>query len=133
MLNDLIKSGKDAFSIHRLDRNTLGLVLFAKTAQVQKQLISEFKNGNVEKLYYAEVCGETDEHKILHGYLEKNKEESLVKIYSNPKPNSVKITTEYTVVKSSGNTKLLSVKIKDGKTQAAALRAYVMRSREKQC
>ena len=46
-------------------------------------------------------------------------------IYSNKVPGSVEIVTEFTVVKSSGNTHLLSVKIKDGKThQIRAHLAY---------
>jgi len=117
VVDELAKAGKNVFAVHRLDRNTLGLVVMAKTIEVQKELISVFKCGNVEKLYYAEVCGEIKEaHKVLKGYLEKNKDESLVKIYNNKKPNAVAITTEYNVVKQSGNTALLSVKIKEGKT-----------------
>lgn len=117
IVDELTKIGKNVFAVHRLDRNTLGLVIFAKTIDVQKELINAFKCGNVEKLYYAEVYGEIkDNHKVLKGYLEKNKDESLVKIYNNKKPNSLQITTEYSVVKSSGNTALLSVKIKEGKT-----------------
>ncbi len=117
VLDELIKQEKSAFAVHRLDRNTLGLVVFAKTAEAQKELVSQFKKGNVEKLYYAEVCGTpAQSHQILKGHLEKNKDESVVKIYNNAKPNTVPITTEYNVIKSSGNTSLLSVKIKDGKT-----------------
>ena len=117
VVDELIKQNKEVYAVHRLDRNTMGLVIFAKTLDVQKELIKEFKKGNVEKLYYAEVYGVSEtKHKVLKGYLEKNKEESQVKIYSSKKPNTVEITTEYDVIKSSGNTSLLSVKIKDGKT-----------------
>lgn len=115
--DELLKQNIQVFPVHRLDRNTLGLVVFAKSEQVQQELIAEFKKGNIEKLYYAEVYGTSEQpRKILKGYLEKNKDESLVKIYNNQKPNAVAITTEYTVVKTSGNTSLLSVKIKEGKT-----------------
>lgn len=126
VVDELLKQNKQVYAVHRLDRNTLGLVVFAKNADVQKELIKEFKKGNVEKLYYAEVYGVSEtKHKVLKGYLEKNKEESQVKIYSNKKPNTVEITTEYEVIKSSGNTSLLSVKIKDGKThQIRAHLAY---------
>ena len=126
VVDELMKKNKHVFAVHRLDRNTLGLVVFAKSIEVQKELISEFKKGNVEKLYYAEVYGvPQDNHKILKGYHVKNKEESNVKIFANKVPNSVEITTEYSVIKSSGNTSLLSVKIKEGKThQIRAHLAY---------
>lgn len=124
--DELLKRNKSAYAVHRLDRNTTGLVVFAKTPEVQKELITQFKKGNVEKLYYAEVYGTSDvKYKVLKGHLEKDKEEISVKIYNNKKPNTVEITTEYTVIKSSGNTSLLSVKIKDGKThQIRAHLAY---------
>ena len=125
VLNELLKQNINAYAVHRLDRNTLGLVIFAKTVQVQKELIKQFKNGNVEKLYFAEVCGNVDEHKVLHGYLVKDKDENLVKIYNNKIAGGEEIFTEYTKIKSSGNVSLLSVKIKDGKThQIRAHLAY---------
>jgi 23S rRNA pseudouridine955/2504/2580 synthase len=93
---------------------------------VVEELIHVAKDLNVEKLYYAEVVGTPEKHKVLKGYLEKNKEDSLVKIYTNKKSNAAEITTEYSCVKTSGNTSLLSVKIKDGKThQIRAHLAYI--------
>ena len=125
ILTELNKLGKEAFAVHRLDRNTLGLVIFAKTPDVQKILINEFKLGNVAKYYYAEVCGNPSKKATLTGYLVKNKDESNVMIYSKKMPNSEKIITEYQVKKQNGNTALLIVKIKDGKThQIRAHLAY---------
>ena len=113
---ELLKKNKNVYSVHRLDRNTLGLVVFAKTIEVQKELISQFKLGKVEKLYYAEVCGNVENHKMLHGYLVKNKDESQVRIYNNKVAGGLEIFTEYSKIKSNGNSSLLSVRIKDGKT-----------------
>lgn len=123
--SELLKQDKNVFAVHRLDRNTLGLVVFAKTIDAQKELIKQFKAGNVEKLYYAEVCGNVEQHKVLNGYLVKNKDESQVKIYNSKVAGGVEIVTEYDRVKQSGNVSLLSVKIKDGKThQIRAHLAY---------
>lgn len=124
--DELSKMGKNALPVHRLDRNTLGLVIFAKSQEVQTGLITAFKNGEVEKLYYAEVCGNPPSSKgTLKGYLVKDKDESRVMIYSSKVPSSQEIATEFSVIKSSGGTHLLSIKIKDGKThQIRAHLAY---------
>ena len=117
VVDELFKKGKKVFAVHRLDRNTLGLCVFAKSVEIMNELVAQFKKGNVEKLYFAEVCGEVKaNHTTLHGYLVKNKEESNVKIYNNKVAGGQEIFTEYTLIKNSGNVALLSVKIKEGKT-----------------
>ena len=42
---------------HRLDRNTTGLVLFAKNEQSLEILLDKFKNHEIEKHYLAKVYG----------------------------------------------------------------------------
>lgn len=117
VVDELFKMNKKVFAVHRLDRNTLGLCVFAKTPEVMNKLVAQFKKGNVEKLYYAEVCGEVKaNHTTLHGYLVKNKEDSLVKIFNNKIAGGQEIFTEYTLIKQAGGVSLLSVKIKEGKT-----------------
>ena len=126
VLSELLKQDKEVYSVHRLDRNTLGLVIFAKNTKVQKILIDEIKKGNITKYYYAEVFGKPQSKRAtLRGFLVKNKDESNVMIYSKSMPNSESITTEYEVVKQCVNTALLIVKIKEGKThQIRAHLAY---------
>ena len=50
-------------AVHRLDKDTTGCVLFAKTEETRRALIAQFENGDVHKLYHALVSGipsETD-------------------------------------------------------------------------
>lgn len=44
-----------ARAVHRLDTNTLGLVVFALNAEAERELVTAFKNGNVVKKYRAVV------------------------------------------------------------------------------
>lgn len=45
------------FVVHRIDRDTSGLVLFSKTADAQKQLKEQFKRHDPERVYQAVVYG----------------------------------------------------------------------------
>lgn len=43
--------------VHRLDKDTSGVVIFAKTEKAYKWLVNQFKNRNTEKAYFALVDG----------------------------------------------------------------------------
>lgn len=110
------KFDKKIFPIHRIDRNTMGLVMFAKNADMQHKMVELFKLGKVTKNYYAVVLGEPKQSEILQGYLKKDSELAQVKIFAKEEKDSVFIETKYTLKKSYGETKLLIVQIKEGKT-----------------
>src|SRR5215218_772767 len=47
----------DIFTVHRLDRDTSGIVVFAKTEDAHKQLSQAFESRDVEKFYLGLVLG----------------------------------------------------------------------------
>jgi 23S rRNA pseudouridine1911/1915/1917 synthase len=53
----LARSRRRPFVVHRIDRDTSGLVLFAKTAAAQGALKSQFKRREPERVYQAVVYG----------------------------------------------------------------------------
>lgn len=103
---------------HRLDRNTKGLVLFAKNEESLNILLEKFKNHEIEKYYKCLVYGIPKEKaKILEAYLFKDNKKSLVYISDTPKKGYVKIITSYKVLeKYDNNTCLLEVNLHTGKT-----------------
>ena len=113
---------------HRLDRNTCGLVLFAKNSQSLNILLDKFKNHEIEKHYYAVVFGKPlKKSDTVVSYLFKDKSKSMVYISDVPKKGYSKIITSYSLKESySDNTSLLDVEIKTGKThQIRAHLAYL--------
>jgi 23S rRNA pseudouridine1911/1915/1917 synthase len=46
------------FSVHRIDRDTSGLVVFARNAKSRDSLIGQFKKHAIERTYLAIACGE---------------------------------------------------------------------------
>ncbi len=106
------------YFLHRLDRNTKGLLLFAKTKHAEELLLQAFRTRQVEKVYHALCVGEPMQKKeLLVGYLKKDAEKSLVKVYNTPISGSEKILTEYEVMEvlEGGLTKL-KVILHTGKT-----------------
>lgn len=108
---------KDAYFIHRLDRNTAGLMIFALNQKAEKELLLGFKNRDFIKLYNARVVGVPQKAQaLLTAYLVKDKDNSLVKIYDNPVKNGVEIKTGYKIIEQDGETALLEVELFTGKT-----------------
>ena len=103
---------------HRLDRNTTGLILFAKNEQSLNILLDKFKNHEIEKHYYALVYGIPKENfKRCEAFLFKDNKKSQVYISDTYQKGYQKIITTYHVLeKNSNNTCLLDVEIETGKT-----------------
>ena len=103
---------------HRLDRNTKGLILFAKNQESLHILLNKFKKHEIEKHYLALVYGyPRKNNEKLISYLFKDSSKSLVYISDTPKKGYSKIITTYSIVeKYSNNTSLLDINIETGKT-----------------
>ena len=113
------KYGKNLEPCHRLDRNTKGLILYAKNQEALTILLEKFKNKEIEKHYIAKVYGFPQKnHDILEAYLFKDNKKSFVFISDIPKKNYSKIITEYTVIKKDlkNNTSYLDINLHTGKT-----------------
>ncbi|MBQ7339472.1 MAG: RluA family pseudouridine synthase [Clostridia bacterium] len=127
VFEDLSKKYSGVGFIHRLDRNTSGLMIFSLNATAEKELLDGFKNHTFIKEYLAEVVGVPRERQaFLEGYLLKDKNASTVKIYDKQVKGSVYIKTGYKVVKTSQKTSTLQVRLYTGKThQIRAHLSYI--------
>lgn len=103
---------------HRLDRNTKGLVVFAKNAEALDEMKNCFEKHLIKKYYKCLVYGimenKTD---ILTDYLFKDAKKNIVKISDKKQKGYVEIKTKYTVQKEyDNNTSVLEVELLTGKT-----------------
>ena len=119
LTNNLSKEYTFISPCHRLDRNTKGLILFAKNEVSLNILLSKFKNHEIEKHYLAKVYGipKIKTQKLI-AYLFKDNKKSLVYISDTLKKGYVKIETSYTVIEKNEkeNYSLLDIQLHTGKT-----------------
>lgn len=119
--------GENVYFIHRLDRNTSGLILFAKTEVSEKEMSQAFKKRIFEKVYQA-ICEDNfkKEHDVAKAYLKKDEKNSLVRIYENKQNGAENIITEYHILERKDNLALVEVILHTGKThQIRAHLAYL--------
>lgn len=104
---------------HRLDRNTTGLILYAKHPEALSILLDSFQKHEIEKHYIAAVYGiMPKKEETLVSYLFKDRKKSLVYISDEPKKGYQKIVTKYLVKEEhrKENYSVLDITLETGKT-----------------
>ena len=111
-------SGVKCWAVHRIDRNTEGLVLFAKNILSKNILEKAIKDkSQIKKTYVCEVVGSPKfEHIIDEKYLVKDAKKSVVKIYPNEVVGAYKIVTEFEVLNRLEKTTILKATLYTGRT-----------------
>jgi len=106
------KSKNRIFIVHRLDQETTGILIFAKTPQAKNYLQDNWQN--FKKIYYAAVEGILAEKEgIISSYLTEN---SAHKMYSTNNKEIGKLAkTAYKVIKESDDSSLLEIELLTGR------------------
>lgn len=117
--------------VHRLDRPTGGLMVFAKTSKAASRLTQQIQDGEFEKTYLTCVCGVLKEKSAtLINYLEKDEKTNVVKCYNYAKDGTKKAELNYKVIEENSKLSLVEVKLVTGRShqirvQFASLNAPV--------
>ena len=106
-----------ARAVHRLDRNTCGLIVFAKTGRAEQALLQAFRVHRVRKVYEA-LCFApfAKPRAACVAYLYKDAKSARVRIYPTPVRGAEKILTEYEVVEDFGMYARVRILLGTGKT-----------------
>ena len=107
----------ECYAVHRLDRNTQGLIVFAKTRQAEDELLKAFNERTVQKTYIA-LCKNSfkEREATLVAYLKKDEKKSLVSVSDTPQKGAERIVTEYRIEKTIGDIALVKIILHTGKT-----------------
>lgn len=107
------KSRKRVFIVHRLDKDTSGILILAKSEQSRKYLQDNWKKAN--KIYYTVINGQLrNKEGILSSYLAQN---SIHRVYSvgEDSEDGKLSKTEYKVLKESDDYSLIEVNLLTGR------------------
>ncbi|MDD2327812.1 MAG: RluA family pseudouridine synthase [bacterium] len=101
---------------HRLDRPTSGVVVFARTSKALSRLNDLFRNGEVEKSYWAIVKNRPprEEDRLVH-YLIKHEQNNKSTAYDSEKPHTKKAVLHYRLIHASENYFLLEIALETGR------------------
>lgn len=110
----LIQKYGEIFTVHRLDRETSGIIVFAKDAETHKFLSQAFEERTVEKYYVGIVTGTLpDKEKTIEAPITENSvKRGVMIIHKRGKP----AITDYTVVEEFKKYSFLQFQIHTGRT-----------------
>lgn len=117
------KYGK-IFIVHRLDRDTSGLILFAKNEGTHKYLSQLFEQRNIQKKYLGIVRGSMPESSgsINQPIAEHPVKKGMMVIHKNGKPS----LTKYQVLDDYGIYSLVNFEIQSGRTHQIRLHSRTL-------
>lgn len=107
---------------NRLDRNTSGIVVFGKNFKYLKVLNEAIREKDIEKYYEALVQGRIKDG-IYKGYILKNEDTNISKVYNQKVPNSKEISMEVKTVQSCGTFSFIEINLLTGRSHQ--LRAHL--------
>ena len=102
--------------VHRLDRPVSGVVVFARTSKALTRLNEMFRNGSVQKTYWAVVQNlpPQSEATLTH-YLQRREQNNKSYAYNVERPDSKRAVLDYKVIAHSERYHLLEVHLHTGR------------------
>lgn len=102
---------------NRIDRNTGGLVIAAKTAEALRIMNQKIKDRELTKLYLCVIRGELRPRKgELKGFILKDENKAQVKVYDHPVPGGKTALTLYNTLATEGGLSLVECDLITGRT-----------------
>lgn len=102
--------------VHRLDRPTTGIVVFARTSKALTRLNELFSKRETQKTYWAVVKNKppkTEDH-LIH-FLKRNEKNNTSKAHLKEVPESKKASLDYKIIKELNNYFALEINLHTGR------------------
>lgn len=114
------------FVVHRIDRDTSGLVIFARDARAQQTLKDQFRRREPERVYWAVVYGHPDPPEgTWRDYLVWDEGASLQKPSHARDPRAMEAISTYRVLERFDAAALVEVRLQTGKRNQIRIQAQL--------
>jgi 23S rRNA pseudouridine1911/1915/1917 synthase len=102
--------------VHRLDRPTTGIVVFARTSKALERLNKMFSERETQKTYWAVIKNrpEKKEDNLVH-FLVRNEKNNTSKAHLKEVPSSKKASLDYKIIKELNNYFALEINLHTGR------------------
>ena len=103
--------------VHRLDRPTGGVMVFAKSSKAAARLSEQLKAGDFEKKYFAVLCGVPREKKaVLTNYLKKNAVNNMVYVCGPTVEGAKLAELDYKILQETNDLSLAEIRLHTGRS-----------------
>jgi 23S rRNA pseudouridine1911/1915/1917 synthase len=126
LLEDYFRSSgkRKPFVVHRIDLDTSGLVVFAKTAKAQATMKDQFRRREPERVYWAIVYGHPSPERGTWRDRLVWDTKALIQKETHPNdPKGVEAQCDYRVLERFADTSLIEVKLHTGKRNQIRIQA----------
>ena len=103
--------------VHRLDRPTGGVMVYAKSSKAASRLSEQLRDGDFEKRYYAIVCGtpKEDSARLVH-YVKKNSVNNMVYVCTPTEVDAKRAELTYKTLETVSDCSLVEVRLSTGRS-----------------
>lgn len=102
--------------VHRLDRPTTGIVVFARTSKALERMNALFSNRETQKTYWAIVKNKPSKPaETLTHYLKRNPKNNTSKAFNKEVPESKKAVLDYQIIKELNHFYALQINLHTGR------------------
>lgn len=104
--------------VHRIDKDTSGLLVVAKTEKALNHLAKQFFEHTIERSYLALVWGEPKQSKgTIDSYIARSRRDrKIMDVFDADEPTAKRAITHYEVIKSFGYVSLVRCRLETGRT-----------------
>ena len=107
----------EAFPVHRLDRETAGMMVYAKNAKSAAALSKQAEQNLIKKRYYAVVKGvPAEKSAVLKDLLFRDKQKNKTYVVNRMRKGVREASLEYEVIGENGGLTLLDILLHTGRT-----------------